>query len=416
MKIQGHLHDYPLSDLLEILANRQESGCLRIEFEPEPALFYFNRGLLVDARMSFLKGFPAVHLALSRAEASFCFDNTVAPPELAIIDENERLLLSGILKVKLSGNVEFTPALAPPPIVEETISDAPAKTTSIEIVDVEKAEPVPEPAIAVETAHEELNTSVFAKEVGPATVVHQQSFLIEPKFDYDKWTKPNRVDAFLDTLSSYAPGKRALRIAAVVFIIAIPATVGITVLIGKKNSSEQVSAATRETAPNTTTQDATTPSVTTPEQPQETTSTPETREAESAPMASSPKPADAVAQPPAAAASHTPTTSPNAAANSKPVANPPANETPKDNRSSQAAAADSAKPTEQPAPAAESTSKTIVVMVRVEDGHVAEAWVKDSRKGLEAYEATALRLARQRRYSAGANRTESVPVTVSINK
>jgi hypothetical protein len=64
----------------------------------------------------------------------------------------------------------------------------------------------------------------------------------------------------------------------------------------------------------------------------------------------------------------------------------------------------------------ESVSKTIVVMVRVEEGRVAEAWVKDSHRGLEAFEASAIRLARQRRYSKDTSRTEAVAVNVTVNQ
>jgi len=73
------------------------------------------------------------------------------------------------------------------------------------------------------------------------------------------------------------------------------------------------------------------------------------------------------------------------------------------------------QPRDQPAKKLVAGSKTIMVVVRIEDGHVAEAWVKDSRAGLEAYEATAIRLVRQRRYSKEVTRTETVPVSVTIN-
>src|SRR4030095_9864821 len=124
MRIQGHLRDHPLPDLLARLSDRRETGCLRIEFEPEPAFFYFRDGQLVDARMSFLKGFAAVHLAFSRAKAAFDFDNAVEPPASAITDENERLLLSGILRVKLSNVVEAEP-LSSAPVKEVASSSDP---------------------------------------------------------------------------------------------------------------------------------------------------------------------------------------------------------------------------------------------------------------------------------------------------
>jgi hypothetical protein len=185
MKIQGHLRDYPLDDLLEILVNRHESGCLRIEFEPEPALLYFDNGTLVDADMSFLRGFPAVHLAFSRAEAPFAFDNQVPPPAVANIDENERQLLSEMLKVRLSG--ESKP--------EEITKPADEKS-----------------AVPVESTPE-VNMSVFAKaiESASAPASHRAPgirHLFESTFNRS-WPRPAAVGTSTPA-SHRAPGIRHL--------------------------------------------------------------------------------------------------------------------------------------------------------------------------------------------------------------
>ncbi len=46
-------------------------------------------------------------------------------------------------------------------------------------------------------------------------------------------------------------------------------------------------------------------------------------------------------------------------------------------------------------------AQTVTVVMQVENGHVAQASVAASRPGMEAYEASALRIARQRRFPAG---------------
>jgi hypothetical protein len=51
--------------------------------------------------------------------------------------------------------------------------------------------------------------------------------------------------------------------------------------------------------------------------------------------------------------------------------------------------------------------------MQIEDGRVSEAYVKDHHPGLEAYEATAIRLARQRRYSKDKKGTETTVVKVT---
>jgi hypothetical protein len=62
------------------------------------------------------------------------------------------------------------------------------------------------------------------------------------------------------------------------------------------------------------------------------------------------------------------------------------------------------------------TTKTIVVEVSIEQGRVTKAWVKNSRKGLEAFEAAALRIIRLRRYSKGSTGTDSVSLDVTVNQ
>ncbi len=81
MKINGHLQDFSLQDLLKILTNLRESGCLTIDFQPEPGVFYFSRGQLVEGRLSDKEGQDAIKLALSLPKATFQFDDDVEIPK-----------------------------------------------------------------------------------------------------------------------------------------------------------------------------------------------------------------------------------------------------------------------------------------------------------------------------------------------
>jgi hypothetical protein len=58
--------------------------------------------------------------------------------------------------------------------------------------------------------------------------------------------------------------------------------------------------------------------------------------------------------------------------------------------------------------AAKPSSRAITVEVRVENGRVSEAYIKNRRAGMEGYEAAALRMARQRRYSKETTTTETL--------
>jgi hypothetical protein len=58
-------------------------------------------------------------------------------------------------------------------------------------------------------------------------------------------------------------------------------------------------------------------------------------------------------------------------------------------------------------------ARTVEVVVRIENGRVAQAFVAHPQTGMEAYEALALRIARQRRYPAGTTAQEIVPVEIN---
>jgi len=73
---------------------------------------------------------------------------------------------------------------------------------------------------------------------------------------------------------------------------------------------------------------------------------------------------------------------------------------------------------EVPQPAPESTAARkefveIAVQLTIEDGRVAGAQIGNRQPGAEAFEATALHIARQRRYPPGTSRTETVVVRVA---
>ena len=65
---------------------------------------------------------------------------------------------------------------------------------------------------------------------------------------------------------------------------------------------------------------------------------------------------------------------------------------------------------------AKPASPAITVEVRVEGGQVSEAYIKNRRPGMEAYEAAALRQARQRRYSKETTTTETLVFQVKGNQ
>jgi len=70
----------------------------------------------------------------------------------------------------------------------------------------------------------------------------------------------------------------------------------------------------------------------------------------------------------------------------------------------------------QPAPEPAAARKEFVeisVLLTIEDGRVAGAQIGNRQPGAEAFEATALHIARQRRYPPGTSRTETLVVRVA---
>jgi hypothetical protein len=77
------------------------------------------------------------------------------------------------------------------------------------------------------------------------------------------------------------------------------------------------------------------------------------------------------------------------------------------------AVADPPQPAPEPTAAARKEFVEISVQLTIEDGLVAGAQIRNRQPGAEAFEATALHIARQRRYPPGTSRTETVVVRVA---
>ena len=82
--LTGHLSNYPLSDLVGILRHQRKSGRLLIEYPKGPAMFFFQDGELIDARMNDLTGLQAICVALAEPEASFNFNPLIQSPRRSI--------------------------------------------------------------------------------------------------------------------------------------------------------------------------------------------------------------------------------------------------------------------------------------------------------------------------------------------
>ncbi|HKG15593.1 MAG TPA: DUF4388 domain-containing protein [Pyrinomonadaceae bacterium] len=90
--LTGHLDDQPLSELMRRLRAQRKSGRLQVEYSDGPASFFFDEGLIVDARMGNLRGVEALYAALELGGGSFNFNPLVRPPEKNIDEQGRRFI------------------------------------------------------------------------------------------------------------------------------------------------------------------------------------------------------------------------------------------------------------------------------------------------------------------------------------
>jgi len=112
--LTGHLNNYPLSDLVGILRHQRKSGRLLIEYPKGPAMFFFQDGELIDARMNDLTGLQAICVALAQPESSFNFNPLIQSPRRTIDPSLQRAVseLFGCWD-ESALQIETTPAPAP---------------------------------------------------------------------------------------------------------------------------------------------------------------------------------------------------------------------------------------------------------------------------------------------------------------
>jgi hypothetical protein len=90
--LTGHLNDYPLADLVGILRHQQKTGRLLIEYPKGPAIFYFKDGELVDAQLDNLTGLQAVCVAVAQPASAFNFNPLIQPSRRSIENSLQKVV------------------------------------------------------------------------------------------------------------------------------------------------------------------------------------------------------------------------------------------------------------------------------------------------------------------------------------
>lgn len=354
MALSGELGDLSLAELIEFFGNLRKTGRLKVEFPEGPGVFYFREGDLVDAQVGQRIGPEAVYYALSMPNASFDFNTHIYASRQTINEPWMRLVLEGLRRVDEG---------IPP---EQILAD-----------DHERGD-------ETRAAGDQSIAEVVAQmddldrlEDGTWAITSSTERSSQPENKSNSTAVPP-IFATATAATATTAGNRkkfALFAGIAAFLVCGTAVAALTNWFSKGTANTAAPAAVVQP-----------PALVAPEANQP------------------PAPAQSNANPENTAAENTQSEQQAALAAERRAA---------ERRAAAARAALTLAPREE-RPAAATGSKTVMVQVTVdENGRVSQASVSNSRPGMESYEASALRIARQRRYPAGKSGVISVPVKIN---
>jgi hypothetical protein len=130
MALTGELSDLSLAELIEFFCNQRKTGRLKVIYSIGPGYFYLQAGSVVHARIGALRGIEAVYCALTLPNASFTFSPAFEPPEHSINQPWTAVVLEGLRRMDegISPSNPFPEEAAEP--VEELKTVEPELTVS----------------------------------------------------------------------------------------------------------------------------------------------------------------------------------------------------------------------------------------------------------------------------------------------
>ncbi len=396
MGIEQAFRDQTLLDVVSLLSSRNESGRLKFVGGTMRGAFFFSKGKLVDAHLGPFSGFQAVNLAISVGKACLTFDPSIESHASSFKVPAERLILKERFGIETAVLGTATPEPTKPQTTKSEVPVGVEKiltTNPFSVVDRHQS-PV--------ASHWPRDTSPDTRPLSPDTPpplrtlpqpLAQQE--IKPSVRGQETEIRNATNGFREEFlrrlitDSSARRKRVL-LMCVGFLIVIPTSVGLAAYWSNspKSTVRKFSAAkTPETSPAPA-------AVTAPSQPDENLS--KTLPADE-PIALRPQQSLVTPEIP----THESETNRSNPAPALPV---------RDNENAKVTLDPPAAPS---APSAMPSSRTIAVVVEIEEGRVTEAFIQQPQLELAAYEAAALRLARQRRFPKGTTRRQTITVPVT---
>lgn len=99
MALTGELSDLSLAELIEFFCNQRKTGRLKVIYPIGPGFFYLQSGSVVHARIGVLRGIEAVYYALTLSNASFTFSPAFEAPEQTINQPWTSVVLEGLRRM-----------------------------------------------------------------------------------------------------------------------------------------------------------------------------------------------------------------------------------------------------------------------------------------------------------------------------
>ena len=113
MALTGQLSDMSLAELIEFFSNQRKTGRLKVDYHHGHGVFFFKEGELVDARVGSLSGAEAIYLALTLPNAAFDFSADFEPPRRSIEQSWKHVVLEGLRRLDEGASPRQSDAFGP---------------------------------------------------------------------------------------------------------------------------------------------------------------------------------------------------------------------------------------------------------------------------------------------------------------
>ncbi len=368
MSIEGRLSDYSFLNIIAILAESKESGRLQIDYKWGQGLFYFDKGELASAQVGSLIGFSAVNVALSIEGTCSRFDSHCEPISTQFSETNERLLLNRLLGMQVvasraANSLSVSKKLIPVPLA------------------------IPEPMFAPVMG--------VPKTVTPSPAPRTIAIPAKPESPRSHADVPESFLANRITQSTIYEQRRTLIFrAASILLLGFVAAAGITVFRSKADTP-----ASRPLPPQTAAK----------VNPEASSVAFNSRIEDNGGLDSSSTDPSKQSR-----KAELPESKPSSGSNESGThqETPPLPQIPPAMRALPAEPAKKETP-EETTITARRAFREISVVVKIENGHVVEAFIKNHQPGSEPYESTALRIARRRVYPKNVAGTRTIICSVA---